>query len=491
MSALTWPRPDLRRAVTALITSLALLSVARLVDLPYIPGRFFGTPIVVAERVGLFLAALVLVFLAYVYAIYTVWQSGSRTTPRKVFGIAVLLSALAVANPDLLSHDIYSYTLYGRMVAAYNLNPYLTSPSVLTREPFLSYVDWRNLVTPYGPLWTSISAVVEALIPGRMLWHVVGFKLLGALVHLANTALLGAVVQRLSARHTAAAMAAYAWNPLTVLEFAGNAHNDSFVLLFMLLALLMYTDRHEIVGGGMLGAAVATKITGGLFVPLYLVALLRRERSVVARVRVAVLSGMLCIGVWAVNWIPYIGGGNWRLMFRLPPQSAWYLNSLPAAVFALIRAAVIGVWRLAPIYAVEVASNLTRVLTTVLILVVGIALARHVRGKGDLVESWYWLFFVYLVFVGPYFWPWYATSLVLLAALSRRPFIWIVTTVLSLNAMIVYSCSDCRTYLNYSDSPTTGLTIFALPLIALGVALFRRSGKGKQVEGTLDYYGGV
>lgn len=491
MRITAWPRPDFRRAVTALIASLVLLSLARLVDLPYLPGRLFGTPTVVVERIALFLVALVLVFLAYVYSIYTVWQSEGVTTPRKVFWVAALLSALAVANPDLLSHDIYSYTVYGRMVAVYGLNPYITSPSVLTRDPFLSYVDWRNLVTPYGPLWTSISAGVEALIPGRMLWHVVGFKVLGALVHLANTLLLGAVVQRLSARHTATAMAAYAWNPLTVLEFAGNGHNDSFVLLFMLLALLMYTQRHEIIGGGMLGAAVAAKITGGLFVPLYLVALIRRERSLIARIRVAVLAGLLCAAVWAVAWIPYIGGGRWELMFRLPPQSAWYLNSLPAAVYALLRGTVIGVWRLAPIYAVEVAANLTRVATTLLILVVGVALARKVRGKGDLVESWYWLFFVYLVFVGPYFWPWYATSLVLLAALSRRPFIWIVTTVLSLNAMIVYSCSDCRTYLNYSDSPTTGLTIFVLPLIALAVVLFRRSGRGKQVEGNLDYYGRI
>lgn len=488
LSALTHklPRPSLPLACCALLLAYILLMLARVVPLPGsifgAANELFGLPVPVIGRVLLYTVALVLLFASYAYAMYSVSAARRPRLGRLVLVFTTVLMIPALVNPDLFSNDVYGYIFYGRMYGVYGLNPYVTLPGDAPADPFLSHVDWRNLVSPYGPVWTSWSVLLDALVPGGVGMHVAAFKLAAAATHLLNTLLVGAVVRQVSPRNTALAMAAYGWNPLPLTEFAGNAHNDSMMLLWVLAALLAYHYRRDKLGAVMLGLGIATKFTAVLFVPFYILALVRRTGDMRQKV-MQVLTVCATIGAaWGVSWLPYIQGGGWRQMFALPPQSAWYLNSLPAVAYNAIRGLIVwlgnvagsvGLGYVSPVWAGDLADSLVRAVSIVLILTVGLVLGRRVRYRSDLVEMWFWFFFVYLFFVGPYFWPWYATSLVSLAAISRSRYVWLVATTLSLSAMVIYSCSNCRSYFRVADSALTGLFIFVLPLLALLIVVLR------------------
>lgn len=472
--------PNLKRACIALFIATVLLMLARVVPLPgwmpVVGPEVLGLPVRVLARIVLYTVALVLLFASYVYALYCVRHSEHPRLSRFVLLFTGLLTVPAILNPDLYSNDVYGYIFYGRMVEVHGLNPYVTLPSDAPSDPFLGRVDWRNLLSPYGPLWTTWSALINKLVPGGVYAHVLAFKVAAALTHLLNAVLVGAIVRKVSPQHSALSMAVYGWNPLPLTEFAGNAHNDSLMLLGVLGALFAYFHRRAVIGAVLLGIAIAIKFTAALFVPLYVFALVRGTGTVREKVYRLFILGIAILSVWFVSWIPYMSQGGWRRMYTLPPQSAWYLNSLPAVAYNGLRdlmvwVANVGQWNLAPIRAGDLADTLVRVLSAVLILTVGLRLARRIKERSDLVEVWFWFLFAYLFFIGPYFWPWYATTLVSLAAISRRRYVWLVTTVLSLTAMAVYSCSNCRSYFRFADSAMTGLFIFLLPLLALALLI--------------------
>ncbi len=472
--------PRLKPACIALFVATILLMLARVVPLPgwmpMVGPEVLGLPVRVLARIILYTAALLLLFASYVYALHCVRHNDHARLSRIVLLFTALLTVPAILNPDLYSNDVYGYIFYGRMVEVHGLNPYVTLPSKSPSDPFLGRVDWRNLLSPYGPLWTTWSALINKLVPGGVYAHVIAFKVAAALTHLLNAVLIGAIVHKASPQHSALAMAVYGWNPLPLTEFAGNAHNDSLMLLGVLGALYAYFHRRAVVGALLLGLAISIKFTAALFVPLYVFALVQGTGTVREKARRLVVLGVAILSVWFVSWIPYMTDGGWRRMYTLPPQSAWYLNSLPAVAYNGLRDLMVwvanaGQWNLAPIRAGDLADALIRVLSVLLILAVGLRLARRIKERSDLVEVWFWFLFAYIFFIGPYFWPWYATTLVSLAAISRRRYVWLVTTVLSLTAMAVYSCSNCRSYFRFADSAMTGLFIFLLPLLALAVLI--------------------
>lgn len=479
------PRPNLPLSCALLVAASVLLMLARVVPLPGsllgVTDEAFGYPVRAVARVVTFSLALVALFAAYVYALYSVRFSVVPRLGRIVLSFTALLCVPAILNADLYSTDVYLYIFYARMVNVHELNPYVVPPMhAPSNDVFLSYVDWRNMVSSYGPLWTTWSVFVDSLLPAVVWVHVVAFKIAAGLTHIINTLLIGAVVRRLSPRNTALAMAAYGWNPLPIMEFAGNAHNDSFMLMWVLAALLAYHARRPLLGALLLGAAVAAKFTAVLFLPFYVLALLRASGTRREKLRRTGAVGLLVGSVWVVAWLPYVGDGGWRRMYALPPQSAWYLNSLPAVAYNGLRNGIVEVWNelgtkaIAPVTAGDIADTLVRTLSLVLIIVVGARLGNRIHQRKDLVEMWFWFLFVYLCFVGPHFWPWYATMLVPLAAISRSRYILIATTVLCLSSMVMYSCANCASYFpGVSDSMITGVVIFALPLLALAMVVLR------------------
>ncbi len=468
------PRPNLPLAYVLLLAATVAFVVVGHVHLPASSGVLVGLPLPVVVNIVLFTVTLASLFGTYAYAIYSLRSVKGGWGVWTMLVLTALLTVPAAASPDLLSNDVYGYAFYGRMVWLHHLNPYVVRPAAVRNDPYLTYVDWRDIVTPYGPIWTSWSALLGKLVPGGIQAQIVAFKLTAGLTHLLNTLLVGAIARKVSPRHTGLAMGIYGWNPLAIFEFAGNAHNESLMVFWVLLALLAFVRQRALLSVALLALAVATKFSAMLFAPFLVIAILRGARDRRELARQAVGIGAVGATVWVASWLPYLSHGGWHSMVSLPEPSKWYMNSLPTTAYTFVRDAITLLWGMPPIHAGDIADLLVSVASTLGILLLGVRLGLRMRRQGNLVEMWFWFGFAYLVIAASYFQPWYVTALIPLAALARRWYIWALTTALSLSAMMMYSCDKCQTYLvNNTDSPFIGLVVFLLPLTVLAAMAWR------------------
>jgi hypothetical protein len=200
--------------------------------------------------------ALVIVGAGYLVAIVALDRgpSGSMGAKRTVIGFMLLFQLTLLLMPGIFSTDVFSYLIYGQLAGVHGLNPYVVPPAFLAGNPLLEWIypDWQALPSPYGPLWTAITAAMapwlESLdVSDQVLVH----KLSMNAVHLTNVALLAWLLKRSLAEHAhgarLTAFTIFAWNPLLLLEVAGNGHNDGLMLTLLLAGLVPIARRRSMI----------------------------------------------------------------------------------------------------------------------------------------------------------------------------------------------------------------------------------------------------
>src|SRR5262249_32773300 len=101
-------------------------------------------------------------------------------------------------------------------------------------------------------------------------------KLLGLGAHLANAALIWAILGRLAPERRLLGTLLYAWNPLCLLEFCASAHNDAMMLTLALAGIYCLVREWEILALICFGLSISVKYVWLALVPLYLVWVARR-----------------------------------------------------------------------------------------------------------------------------------------------------------------------------------------------------------------------
>jgi hypothetical protein len=193
-------------------------------------------------------------------------------------GVVGLLAA-AVVVPPIESGDVWSYAMYGRIVAVHHASPYRHLPDEYPRDPFLARMDTVYHHTPsrYGPVFSAVAGGVVRVARGSPLATRVLFQGLAALAALACAVLAW---RRTS---SVVAVAVVGLNPFTVLAVANGGHNDVLVGLAVLAAVAL-AERRPALAGAVLGAAALVKATALLALPgMAAWLLLRRGRAVAAR----------------------------------------------------------------------------------------------------------------------------------------------------------------------------------------------------------------
>jgi alpha-1,6-mannosyltransferase len=182
---------------------------------------------------GVFLAALVGAFAAYVGALWLLRRG--RTRPAAVAAVALVVQLLPLGAPLLLSTDAWTYWEYGA-IASEGGNPYADEPRDFPENPAFEHAgaDWRDTTSVYGPAFTLLSEGVARASGSSEEAAAWTFKTLAALSMLALAALAA-----LLARERAFAAAFVGWNPLLAIHFAGGGHNDALMLALVLAALAL------------------------------------------------------------------------------------------------------------------------------------------------------------------------------------------------------------------------------------------------------------
>ena len=223
----------------------------------------------------------------YFFALKFAREHNDARTQKIIFisGAAFLLVQLLA--PVMLSSDVFAYALYGRVTSVYHANPYDLAPPVAPGDPFLKLFGQEYLPSWYGPVWTLVSAGITKLGGEHVGLTVLLFRLTAMLAALACAGLILASLRRHAPERAASGLVFFLWNPLLIIETGISGHNDSVMLVFVLLAVWLHLRGWKTGAVVALTLSALVKFLTGMLIPLYILLVLREmsatERRAPAR----------------------------------------------------------------------------------------------------------------------------------------------------------------------------------------------------------------
>lgn len=282
-----------RRAIAGFVLSVVVFAVVVSAPSsplhPVAPVGYEGIAPIVAMSTGLglgnvsqeVLSALTLCsLLAYsVYfllALKLAWLD--RISLRSALVVAVALQTLTLALPLLISRDVYSYSIYGRIASIYHLNPYTAEPIHFGDDLVFPFVAKKWIKTPpvYGPVFTAVVAFVARIAP-TVNQLVLAFKTLAVAASLLALGVLSWHVRRVERQRSAFAVVLFGWAPAAVVHSVASGHNDLLVALSIVVALALLEKNHEYLATAALTAGTLVKMSAAFPLAILLVTSLSRR----------------------------------------------------------------------------------------------------------------------------------------------------------------------------------------------------------------------
>jgi glycosyl transferase family 87 len=256
---------------------------------PWIAGPF--KPLSVTVTGGQFW-----LLLAGMCACYgAVLLAGDALGFRWVAAGVVVLHALFVLSPPLLSKDIFSYLEYARLGVIHHVNPYGHVVKAVPGEQIYKFLGWRSVASAYGPLFTVATYPLAKLGAGAGLWII---KVVTGAASLGCVALVADCARRLG-RSPAAAAVLVGLNPVLLVYGVGGAHNDIIMMLLGVAGVALMLRSREGLGTAAVVVGGAVKASIGVMLPFMLLAARDRVRSVIGIA--ASGAAMLAIAVAAFH----------------------------------------------------------------------------------------------------------------------------------------------------------------------------------------------
>jgi len=230
--------------------------------------------------------------------------------------IALFLAAVVVRLPLLdlppaQSDDIYRYIWEGRVQLA-GRNPFAHPPAdpalAELRDPLWPLINHPQHAAIYPPLAQGVFLLAAAASP-----TVLVFKLIFTACDLLTLVVLMDWLRRLRASPAWAVLGAL--HPLVIVEFSGNGHLDSLMILLTVLALARLEAGRDVQAVLALAGAVAVKFIPLLILPFFFWRLRRRWLL------------LLPPALLALGYLPYLsaGEGLWRSAWIY--QRDWLYNA--------------------------------------------------------------------------------------------------------------------------------------------------------------------
>lgn len=292
-----WLLAALSVAVYLLIAALAplLRNANSLADI----NTFSTWPWGVLAYASLLAAAFGLYWLAY----RQIQRQAAPVTLAAIVAPSLLFSLPLILTYPFNATDVYRYLLWGRMIAFERLNPYAVTLDALGNSAVARFAgEWGNETSPYGPVWQLAGAVLARLggnqpdVTLGLIW----FKILAVAAFVAVAVLIWLLLGRAEARTRAGRTLLWAWNPALLLSFAVNAHNDSLMLLWLILGYWVWRKGLPAAGLIVMMLAPLTKFSGLLPLPFFLIAALQEQPDMRRRLRLLLVTAA---GSLAVGWL--------------------------------------------------------------------------------------------------------------------------------------------------------------------------------------------
>ncbi len=350
---------------------------------------------------------------AYAAVVRRVGEAPSRGTWLALILVPLAIQAVWFFALPVLAIDAYSYLADAAHIYA-GLNPYQHPVSEAAGSAFgrsLAEYGWRPAhgISPYGPVWMNIVSAVGP-VAGDVEAGVRVLKLVAVgAAGIAAWLICRTVEPALRAR----AFTTFWWNPVVIIEGAGEAHNEAVMIVLVVLSL--WCVRRNAVAGaaGALAAAVLTKWIPAFFGPAYLLYLWRRR---LLTPRTILLSTLVVAGIAVLAYWPFWIGADTFAGIQSLPRPRFIASS--TGVFIRLLG-----------YDLEAA----QILRTVAAVVLGVASVHAAvvsRTDTQLIRACAATALVYVLLASPMYWAWYVMlPIALLALLDDLALVLVLTTV--------------------------------------------------------------
>ncbi|UCG22635.1 MAG: hypothetical protein JSW55_10655 [Chloroflexota bacterium] len=337
-------RPLQRHRIHLLLLLLAGLSLCGYIALRlWFPlGPFFDrfpSPDVRTLAPTLGEAAAYALLLGGLYLLYLVAYSLVQRLDSGLSIVPVLFAAALFCLPLLSTFpvnatDVYRYFIRGRITSVHGQNPFLVPVADLDEEPFaLLAGEWANETSPYGPIWELTAGAATRAMPDDLAVGLVTFKGIAALAFLACGLLIWLAMADAAPARRSALTLLWVWNPALLLIFAMDGHNDSLMLLWLLLGWWLMVRGQTQIGLLVMLLAPLTKPIGLLPLPFFFLAGWRHLPDRQARLRYLLLTG---IGALVLLWLAFLPFGSpLDLAQRLLGEATSGGGFTPLALFVL------------------------------------------------------------------------------------------------------------------------------------------------------------
>ncbi|GHO67130.1 hypothetical protein KSC_060220 [Ktedonobacter sp. SOSP1-52] len=354
-----------------------------------------------------------------------------RTRLRVVFVGALLLGLIWAFMPIVTSADLFSYIAYARMGVIYHLNPLIQTPHAIWHDPVYINIYWTDQPSVYGPVYTGLTYALQWLCgmlfgTQNVAVMVLALRLLDLATHLGSIWLIwsiGGYLQgsKQSPRQRMLATLAFAWNPLLLFEACVNAHNDTLVLFFILLALWFLvrtgqpTWRTNLLVALNLSLATCIKVNVGILLPGYLCYLLActPERTLWQRLRQPLLVLLGTALPMVLLYAPFWDNGQILTLLKVNPGTYRAINTLPELLTHIINSLFLP--------SVPENGSLTEfIMRDLSLLLFFLSFAficwhalRSATAPRTPLALIRWMALAWLLYMGlgsPWYWPWYAIT---------------------------------------------------------------------------------
>lgn len=237
-----------------------------------------------------------------------------RISQRVAIGLVLILTALVMIAPVIISTDVFSYIAYAHM-ALDGVNPYVHGPVGIFYEPIFKYVggDWLTATTAYGPLYTLISLPAAGFGLIASVW-VMKFEALFSIA--AALWFTWRCAEQLKMNPVPALLVVGA-NPLWLIYGFGGAHNDLMMIAFMMGAVTLTLGKKD--------ASAGVTVIAGAFVKATAVALL--PFMVISRRSPRMIAGALGAAILGVGLGYAFFGVHGADLFEVLTRDSSYVSS--------------------------------------------------------------------------------------------------------------------------------------------------------------------
>lgn len=231
---------------------------------------------------------------------------------RKVFIYIAIISMIFFVIAPTLSTDIFYYLGVGRINSNYNANPYYDTirdvfanisqkenySDTVVLQGYLNY--WGNTTVVYGPIWTIICAICGALSFGNITVGVFVIKIFQVVVHLLNAFMIYKLT------NDKKTTLIYGLNPFILMYGISDVHNDTWMVLFVLIAIYMLIKKNNIYLSLLfLSMATNIKFVFVLFLPYFVIYYLR-DKGLKTRIIGCIKYGLIFLAMFIIPYFIYM-----------------------------------------------------------------------------------------------------------------------------------------------------------------------------------------